>query len=108
MNSQDGSMRPSEALKMFGGKSEKLKRRRVNKKKREDEQRRHTTTEHRSVIAGIPQHPSVIGLSPEERILLYMKRAEQGKESKKPVNIFTGELYNKEELEVSDDGTGDE
>jgi len=101
MNSQDGSMRPSEALAMFGGKIEKPKRRRVSRKKSEQRSDTHTKS-------AFTCHPSVSSLSREERILLYMKRAEEGKNNKKPVNIFTGELYSKEVLDVVDDGTGDE
>ena len=100
MESIDSSMRPSAAMKMFGLKDVKLKRRKVSKIKSENQKdvSKHHQTEY---------HHSVMNLSREERIQLYMSRAVQTEENRKiglnPISVLTGELVTDEELKIEGD-----
>lgn len=102
MDSVDSSMRPSAALKMFGGTDTSKKRTNVSRKK--SEQGNLPTSKN------TPRHPSIAGLSREERIQLYSSRVGIGMSNDcpfgpngRPLEVFTGEEYSVEEMRVEND-----
>lgn len=90
MESMGSSNRPSFAAQESSTKG-KPKRRYVSRSKSEQGS---DTPQHEN----FPIHPSITGLSREERIKLYQMRAESKGKKGNPVNIFTDEEYKDDEI----------